>query len=47
MTDRCCNGGAIINTVIPETGDHAQPLVYAATRLLSVGCLLFILRRKS
>ena len=33
ITDRCCDGGTIVNYKVPKTGDDANPFLW-------VGCVL-------
>ncbi len=36
ITDRCCNGGTIINEKIPQTGDDAQLTLWSCLALLGI-----------
>ncbi len=36
VTDRCYNGGTIINTIVPRTGDSASPMVWLGMLALSL-----------
>ena len=47
VTDRCYNGGTIINKIIPKTGDNNHPILYAIALLMSLGYLLYAMRRRS
>ena len=49
-TDRCYNGGTIINYRVPQTGDEAQPALWIAFVLAGaamLGGVIFSLRRKA
>ncbi|MGI6634510.1 MAG: Ig-like domain-containing protein [Christensenellales bacterium] len=49
ITDRCCNGGTIINYKIPKTGDEANLVLWAGLALLGVagiGAVLMTGRRR-
>ena len=39
VTDRCYNGGTIINYKVPKTGDTANPRLWAGMMLLGVGAV--------
>jgi LPXTG-motif cell wall-anchored protein len=51
ITDRCCNGGTIINYKIPQTGDQANPALWAGLALLGMAGIVVVLmtgrRRKA
>ena len=36
VTDRCYNGGTIINMKVPKTGDDGHPVLYAALSALAI-----------
>ena len=40
ITDRCCNGGTIVNYTVPKTGDSSGLLISLALSLLGFGCLV-------
>jgi parallel beta-helix repeat protein len=49
ITDRCCNGGTIINHKIPQTGDEANPALWIGLLLLGItgiGIALMAERRR-
>ena len=49
ITDRCCDGGTIINHKIPQTGDQANPALWAGMALLGlagIGAALRLGRRR-
>ena len=48
-TDRCYNGGTIINYKVPKTGDDATPALWIALTAVSAGALalLWIRRKKN
>ena len=39
VTDRCCDGGTIINKKIPKTGDEANPVLWAGMMLAGIAGL--------
>ena len=39
VTNRCYNGGTIINYKVPKTGDTANPILWAGCALLGVGAI--------
>ncbi len=48
MTDRCYNGGTIINYKVPKTGDSAEPVLWIGCTVLGLGMLAaaFVGRRR-
>ena len=49
ITDRCCNGGTIINKKIPVTGDEAPLILWAGLVVLGIvgiGAALAVGRKK-
>ena len=40
ITDRCCDGGTIVNYTVPKTGDRSGLLISLALALLGFGCLV-------
>ena len=48
ITDRCCDGGTIINKKIPKTGDEANPVLWAGMMLAGIAGLTatIVLTRK-
>lgn len=43
-TDRCYNGGTIVNTIVPKTGDSARPMAWAAALAMSLAGLVLLKR---
>lgn len=39
VTDRCCNGGTIINYKVPKTGDSADPILWMGCAVLGLALL--------
>ena len=40
ITDRCCNGGTIVNYTVPKTGDRTNLLIFLGLSLLGIGCFI-------
>lgn len=40
VTDRCCNGGTIVNYTVPKTGDRTNLLIFIGLSLLGIGCFV-------
>ena len=40
VTDRCCNGGTIVNYTVPKTGDRTNLLIFLGLSLLGIGCFI-------
>ena len=40
VTDRCCNGGTIVNYTVPKTGDRTNLLIFIGLSLLGIGCFI-------
>ena len=47
VTDRCYNGGTIINSKIPRTGDTSKPLLWLTLAFAALGGIVLITRKKS
>ena len=45
-TDRCYNGGTIINYKVPKTGDDATPALWIALAALGIGGLSLLLKKR-
>ena len=45
-TDRCYNGGTIINYKVPKTGDDANPALWIALAALGIGGLALLLKKR-
>ena len=44
VTDRCYNGGTVINSKVPKTGDPAEPLLWACVGALGLAALFLTWR---
>ncbi|QTE66997.1 hypothetical protein JNO48_07130 [Clostridiales bacterium] len=44
VTDRCYNGGTVINYKVPKTGDPADPLIWACVAALGLAALFLMWR---
>ena len=45
VTDRCFNGGTIINTPVPKTGDAVQPALWLLLAVSALGGILILAAR--
>ncbi len=45
VTDRCCDGGTIVNYRVPKTGDEAQPILWLICMLAGCAIVAIVLKK--